>query len=132
ENRARSQSGPRIGWPAPASSEDAIDDAEFDLATLAPLAPGSGQYLKKLRGRPVQSLRARWARWHKPWKAADGLIVEEIGSDALSRYLLSQRAWSPSVLQQYARCPYRFALRGILGLRAAEQPASIQHMDPAT
>ena len=93
---------------------------------------GPGQYLKKLPGRSVESLRARWARWHKPWKAADGLMVEEIGSDALTPYLLTNRAWSPSVLQQYARCPYRFALRGIFGLREAERPTGIQRMDPAT
>jgi ATP-dependent helicase/nuclease subunit B len=132
ELRARSATQTRIGWPAPADAADAIDDAEFDLATLAPLAKGSGQYLKRLPGRSVESLRLRWTRWHKPWKAADGLFIEEIGSDALARYQLSERAWSPSVLQQYARCPYRFALRGILGLRPAEQPTGIQRMDPAT
>jgi len=131
ETRARTVTQTRIGWPAPRDASSAIDDAEFDLATLAPLAAGSGQYLKRLPGRSVESLRARWARWHKAWKAADGLVVEEIGSDALTPYRLSQRAWSPSVLQQYARCPYRFALRGIYGLRAAEMPAGIQRMDPA-
>ena len=131
EARARSATQTRIGWPAPAKAADAIDDAEFDLATLAPLAKGSGQYLKSLPGRSVPSLRARWTRWHKAWKAADGLIVEEIGSDALQAYSLKARAWSPSVLQQYARCPYRFALRGIHGLRPPERPAGIQRMDPA-
>jgi RecB family exonuclease len=70
-------------------------------------------------------------RWHKPWKPADGLLIEEIGSDALKPYRLTERAWSPSVLQQYARCPYRFALRGILGLRPADRPEGIQRMDPA-
>jgi RecB family exonuclease len=132
ETRARAATGTRIGWPAPPDPADALDDAEFDLATLAPLAPGSGQYLKSLPGRAVHSLRARWVRWHKPWKAADGLFIEEIGSDALKPYLLSTRPWSPTVLQQYARCPYRFALRGIHGLRPAEQPGGIQRMDPAT
>jgi hypothetical protein len=132
ESRARSATQTRIGWPAPVFAAEAIDDAEFDLATLAPVAKGSGQYLKSLPGRSVDSLRARWARWHKPWKAADGLFIEEIGSDALKPYSLSQRAWSPSVLQQYARCPYRFALRGIHGLRPAEKPVGIQRMDPAT
>jgi ATP-dependent helicase/nuclease subunit B len=131
EARARSATSTRIGWPAPPDPRDAIDDAEFDLATLAPRERGSGQYLKKLPGRAVESLRARWARWHRSWKAADGLIVEEIGSDALSSYRLSARAWSPSVLQQYARCPYRFALRGIVGLRPAEWPAAIERLDPA-
>jgi RecB family exonuclease len=132
ELRARSAIETRIGWPAPADAAAAIDDAEFDLATLAPRADGSGQYLKSLPGRSVESLRTRWARWHKPWKSADGLVVPEIGDDALAPYLLTQRAWSPSALQQYARCPYRFALHGIFGLRAAERPAGIQRMDPAT
>lgn len=131
ETRARSATRTRIGWPAPPDAADAIDDAEFDLATLAPLVKGSGQYLKSLPGHAVASLRVRWMRWHKPWKPADGLFIEEIGSDALKAYRLTARAWSPSVLQQYARCPYRFALRGIFGLRSAERPAGIQRMDPA-
>ena len=132
ESRARSATLTRIGWPAPPNAAEAIDDAEFDLATLAPLAKGSGQYLKSLPGRSVHSLRARWSRWHKPWKAADGLVVEEIGSGALSSYRLSERAWSASALQQYARCPYRFALHGIYGLSPAERPSGIQRMDAAT
>jgi ATP-dependent helicase/nuclease subunit B len=132
EALARSATGTRIGWPAPAKAADAIDDAEFDLATLGPLAPGSGQYLKSLPGRAVASLRARWMRWHKAWKAADGLFVETIGDEALKSYGLGTRAWSPSALQQYARCPYRFALRGIFGLHPAERPEGIQRMDPAT
>jgi CRISPR/Cas system-associated exonuclease Cas4 (RecB family) len=132
EEQARSRIGTRIGWPAPANPSDAIDEVEFDLATLAPLTPGSGQYLKRLPGRAVESLRARWTRWHKPWKAADGLIVDEIGSDAMKPYGLKARAWSPSALQQYARCPYRFALHGVFGLRPVERPVGIQRMDPLT
>ena len=132
EQQARSATRTRIGWPAPPDAADALDDAEFDLATLAPLASGSGQYLKSLPGRAVASLRARWTRWHKQWKPADGLVIEEIGSTVLTPYLLSARAWSPSLLQQYARCPYRFALRGILDLHPAEQTPGIQRMDAAT
>ncbi len=131
EARARSATRTRIGWPAPADPASAIDDAEFDLATLAPLVKGSGQYLKSLPGRAVASLRARWMRWHQSWKAADGLFIEEIGSHALKAYRLTERPWSPTLLQQYARCPYRFALRGIFGLRPADRPTGIQRMDPA-
>jgi CRISPR/Cas system-associated exonuclease Cas4 (RecB family) len=131
EERARSRTETRIGWPAPVDPMEAIDDAEFDLATLAPRAAGAGQYLKSLPGRSVAALRARWMRWHKPWKGADGLMVEEIGSDTMKPYPLGERAWSPSLLEQYARCPYRFALRGILGLRPADRPVGIQRMDPA-
>ena len=91
EDRARQSTRTRIGWPAPPDPADAIDDAEFDLATLAPLTKGSGQYLKSLPGRAVDSLRVRWMRWHKPWKAADGLFIEEIGSQALAP-ICSRRA----------------------------------------
>ena len=133
EARARHASREiRIGWPAPPDPADALDDAEFDLATLLPRTKGAGQYLKSLPGRAVDSLRARWVRWHRPWKAADGLFVEEIGSDILAPYRLTSRAWSPSALQQYARCPYRFALSGIYGLRAADQAAGIERLGRAT
>lgn len=132
EERARAATETKIGWPAPKCPADAIDDAEYDLATLAPRAPGSGQYLNRLPGRAIPALRARWVRWHKPWKAADGLFIEEIGSDALNAFRLAARPWSPSALQQYARCPYRFALHGIFGLRPQERPQGIQRLDPAT
>ncbi len=132
DERARAATQSRIGWPAPVNPSDAIDDAEFDLATLAPRAAGSGLYLKQLPGRSVESLRSRWARWHKAWKPADGLIVEQIGSDTLAPYFLAARPWSPSALQQYPRCPYRFALRGIFGLRTADRPTGVQRMDPIT
>jgi ATP-dependent helicase/nuclease subunit B len=133
EARARVATATRIGWPAPRDPNDAIDDAEFDLATLEPRREGSGLYLKKLPGRAVDSLRARWMRWDpKRWRPADGLVVEEIGSDLMKLYSIKQRAWSPSLLEQYARCPYRFALRGIHGLSEAARPEALQRMDPAT
>jgi ATP-dependent helicase/nuclease subunit B len=132
EEHARAATETKIGWPAPKEAANAIDDAEFDLATLAPRSPGSGQYLKRLPGRAVDALRSRWLRWHKPWKPADGLVIDEIGSDALKTYQLSARAWSPSALQQFARCPYRFALHGIFGLRPTDRAVAIQRMDPAT
>src|SRR6185312_16027230 len=97
EERARVATKTRIGWPAPAQAADAIDDAEFDLAALADRAEGSGLYLKKLPGRAVESLRARWMRWHRTWRAADGLNVEEIGSGLMKPYGLRTRAWSPSM-----------------------------------
>lgn len=133
EERARVATATRIGWPAPLEVKDAIDDAEFDLATLAPRTEGCGLYLKKLPGRAVDSLRVRWMRWdRKRWRAADGLIVEEIGSDLMKPYRLKQRAWSPTQLEQYARCPYRFALKAIHGLSERESPAALESMDPAT
>jgi ATP-dependent helicase/nuclease subunit B len=45
---------------------------------------------------------------------------------------LSARAWSPSSLQHFAACPYRFALHGIYGLRPREEASPIEQMDPMT
>lgn len=132
EEHALAATRTRIGWPAPPDPQNAIDDAEFDLATLGPRQQGAGEYLKRLPGRSVASLRTRWYRWHKPWKPADGLIIEEIGNDDLGRYRPTLRAFSPSTLQQYARCPYRFALRAIHQLRPLDRPGALQRLDPAT
>jgi ATP-dependent helicase/nuclease subunit B len=132
QEQARARTTTRIGWPAPANPAVAIDDAEYDLATLAAKAPGSGEYLKRLPGRAVDSLRVRWRRWHKPWRAADGLIVEEIGDPVLEQHRPAKRAYAVSALQQFARCPYRFALHSIFHLRTREKLAGIQRIDPAT
>jgi ATP-dependent helicase/nuclease subunit B len=132
EQQARAGATTRIGWPAPQDLAAAIDDAEFDLATLAPRAKGTGEYLKHLPGRAVPALRARWYRWHKPWKPADGLIVEEIGDPVLDSYRLTKRAYSVSALQQFARCPYRFALQSIFQLRPQETASRIQRIHPDT
>ncbi|HTU48500.1 MAG TPA: PD-(D/E)XK nuclease family protein [Bryobacteraceae bacterium] len=132
EQQARAGATTRIGWPAPQDPAAAIDDAEFDLATLAPRTKGTGEYLKHLPGRSVHALRARWYRWHKPWKPADGLIVEEIGDPALPAYRLAKRPYAVSALQQFARCPYRFALHSIFQLRPQDTVSRIQRIHPDT
>ncbi|HVK69561.1 MAG TPA: PD-(D/E)XK nuclease family protein, partial [Polyangium sp.] len=71
ERDAASASGARLAWPAPAQPEDAIDDAEHDLAMLGRLlhggeeaeAAGRAQYLLDLNPHLARSLRARSARW---------------------------------------------------------------------
>jgi ATP-dependent helicase/DNAse subunit B len=45
---------------------------------------------------------------------------------------LTQRAWSASSLEQFSRCPYKFALHGILGLKPREESAALEQLDPLT
>ena len=45
---------------------------------------------------------------------------------------MAARAWSPSSLQQFAVCPYKFALHGIYRLRPREEAAPLEQMDPLT
>jgi ATP-dependent helicase/nuclease subunit B len=137
EGDARAGAETSAGWPAPKDQRDAIDAAEFDLATLRPAlrqshAPGLGAYLTRVDGPLANALRARWLRWNeKEWKGPDGIVNIDLDTQfLLAQYSLRRKAYSPSTLQEFASCPYRFALKVIHGLRPMERPAMLQRMDP--
>ncbi len=120
---------------------DAMDDAEFDLATLADLfsrpaadTVGHGRFLLDLNPRLHRSLRNRYARWtSRRFSAADGLIDGDSSlAPAFATQLLDQRSYSPTALQSFAACPYRFALRSLLRLRPRERAERLEQLDPLT
>ncbi len=126
----------RIDWPAPADPERAIDDLEFDLALLKPAfadgTPGAASYLGELNKYAVQSLRARYRRWSNAWRHADGFVQMDEGEmGSLRKHRLTVRSWTPSDLEEFAVCPYRFALRGILRLQPMPIAEPPQRMDPS-
>jgi hypothetical protein len=108
----------RVGWPAPASPDDAIDDAEHDLALLDRLLGlepednvGAAHYLLGANPHLARALRSRARRWQRRWSPADGLVdASPAARLALSAHGLGARSYSPTALQQYAACPYRFFL----------------------
>jgi RecB family exonuclease len=139
--RARGDDGVRLGWPAPARPEDAIDDAEYDLALLAPLLDadpettrGTARYLLGANVHLARALRARARRWWRSqWTYADGLVdADELGRAALARHQLSARSFSPTALQNFATCPYRFFLQAVHRLQPREEPIAIETLDPLT
>ncbi len=138
--RAAASAPARLDWPAPANPRDAIDDAEYDLAALnASLklrgvqATGSARYLMQTNEALSRSLRTRWRRWHPSWSSADGLVDPDSATlRALETHRFARRSYSPSSLQQFAACPYRFLLHAVLQLRPREQPARLEQMDPLT
>jgi CRISPR/Cas system-associated exonuclease Cas4 (RecB family) len=140
KHRAARGASVRLGWPAPRDARDAIDDAEYDLASLdaalglpAGKAHGRGAFLLNANPHLARSLRARWKRWKKAWTTADGLVdPDETVLRALAAHRLSNRSWSASALQQYSACPYRFLLYGIYQLRLREQSTPLDQMDPLT
>lgn len=138
---AAQNSGAELAWIAPEHHEDAIDDIEFDLSVLRPLLTadpkqvrGAGRYLLELSPDLGRSLRSRWARWHqRKWSAADGICEATDQTKAqLSQYRLTSRAYSPTALQAFAACPYKFLLSAIHRLAAREESLPLQMLDPLT
>jgi ATP-dependent helicase/DNAse subunit B len=140
EKRAAASAPARLDWPAPANSREAIDDAEYDLAALnaslklrGAAASGSARYLMQSNEALTRSLRTRGRRWRNFWSSADGLVDPDAATlQALETHRLAKRSYSPSSLQQFAACPYRFLLHAVFQLRPREHPARLEQMDPLT
>ena len=131
ERQAREAAPARLNWPAPRETADAIDAVEYDLVTLKDSR--GARYLVETNEPLARSLRARWKRWAMKWTDVDGLITRDAEAiTALEGHRLRSRAWSASSLQQFAVCPYKFALHGIYGLRPRDEAVSIEQMDPLT
>ncbi|HWL85331.1 MAG TPA: PD-(D/E)XK nuclease family protein, partial [Polyangiaceae bacterium] len=136
--RAERVGGARIGWPAPVQARDAVDAAEHDLSLLESILKkpeaetiGTARYLLSANPHLARALRTRARRWHPNWFSADGLLeVKGEAREALDAHVLSARSYSPTALQHFAACPYRFVLQAIHRLSAREEPAPIDELDP--
>jgi ATP-dependent helicase/nuclease subunit B len=136
EARTREAAAARLSWPAPKTAAEAIDDAEFDLVRLGGKSGGrywGARYLIDANGHLARSLRTRWGRWRPSWKEGDGLITGDTAAlAALGEQRLHARGWSPSALESFATCPYKFALNGVFRLRPREDAAPLEELDPLT
>ena len=138
--RAGSDSRARVGWPAPEGPADAIDNAEFDLAVLNKLVDadpattiGAAHYLLSANPHLGRALRARARRWLRRWTPNDGLVDPDAAErEALARHQLAARSYSPTALQNFAACPYRFFLQAIHRLAPREEIESLEVIDPLT
>ena len=128
----------RIGWPAPPDPAHAIDEAEHDLALLDSIlqrsedeAIGTARYLLSANPHLGRALRFRARRWLRNWTPADGLIEpSEPASEVLRQHQLESRSYSPTALERYAECPYRFFLQAIHRLAPREVAVAIDEMNP--
>lgn len=138
--RAERVADTRVGWPAPRSPEEAIDEAEHDLALLEGLlaqeeeeSVGTARYLLDANPSLARALRFRARRWLPRYTQADGLIDPGTGGRAaIAEQRLGARPYSPTALQHFAACPYRFFLSAVQRLRPREEPVAIDEMDPLT
>jgi RecB family exonuclease len=139
-SRAEAGSSARRGWPAPEHPEQAIDATEYDLAVLARLREadpaanaGAAAYLLSANPHLRRALRARGRRWLRRWTAADGLVdPDDETLQALARHRMGARSFSPTALENFAACPYRFLLQAIHALRPREEIEALERIDPLT
>ena len=141
EERAARGSESILGWPAPRRAETAIDAAEFDLSVLEPLLRGTdqdvtsrGRYLVHTNERLARALRVRFRRWQDKLSSADGLVhaTHPKTAEALAGERLRKRSYSPTALQNFAACPYRFLLASVHRLRPRDEVAWLEQLDPLT
>ena len=135
--RAETATSARLGWPAPTDPADAIDEAEYDLALLNRLeargqeSPGAARHLVTANPFLARALRTRYQRWGRTWTASDGLLSHSEPVRAImAKHTLGLRSYSPTALQNYAKCPYRLFLQSIHGLAPREIPEAIDALDP--
>src|SRR6185436_11577232 len=137
--RAEVVGGARLGWPAPARPGLAIDAAEHDLALLQSILErpanetvGMARYLLDANVHLARALRFRGRRWNvKAWTRADGLVdPDPLAKPALAMHQLGARSFSPTALQHYAACPYKFVLNAIHKLSPREDPDMLEELDP--
>ncbi len=140
QRRAERVGDARVGWPAPRRPTDAIDQAEHDLALLDGLldrdeekSVGTARYLLGANPHLGRALRFRGRRWRGGWTVADGIVRPSAAARrALRRHALAERSYSPTALQHYAACPYRFFLQAVLRLAPREVPVALEDVDPLT
>jgi len=136
--RAEEIGAARLGWPAPSRPAQAIDAAEHDLALLQSILDrsesetvGRARYLLDANPHLKRALRFRARRWIKNFTRADGLVdLDPLAKPALLAHGLAARSFSPTALQHYAACPYKFVLSALHKLAPREEPLPLEELDP--
>jgi len=94
-------------------------------------AIGSARYLLSANPHLARALRFRARRWVPGWTSADGLYrpIPE-AREALKAHAFSARSFSPTALQHYAACPYKFVLSALHKLAPREEPLRLEELNP--
>src|SRR4029453_19208776 len=94
-------------------------------------AIGTARYLLSANPHLARALRFRARRWIKRWTPADGLVDPSPAAvEAIKAHWLDQRSYSPTALQNYAACPYKFLLYAVYKLGPREVPVAIDELGP--
>ena len=77
------------------------------------------------------AVTARAARWSTALTRHDGVMIGDAAAKlAAATQFARAKAVSPSRLETYATCPYRYFVRYALGVDAVKEPEEIERIDP--
>lgn len=120
----------------PAEPEDALDVLEYDLLQADRLVAGSSRsslnYLPALSPFFDSALVAEAARWgQKTFTNYDGMLEDLWSRTQLDRRFGDNRtSFSPTALECYARCPFRFFIENLLRVCPLEEPDLFARLSP--
>lgn len=120
----------------PSDSTDALDLLEYDLGRADEVVQGRGlaplNYLSSLSPFFSRSLRAEGERWGKrSFTDFDGVLQGAKAQAYLrQRYPKERTIFSPTRLEIYARCPYRYFLEVLLRISSLEEPDRFGTLSP--
>lgn len=115
--------------PGAPSRAEALTEAEYNLTLLAEDRPLAVAWLGEHHGAFRRSLAAWAARWRdRALTPYDGLLGNGARAILLRRAGL-EGSVSPSRLETYATCPFRFFLGYLLRVRPVEEPELLERID---
>jgi RecB family exonuclease len=111
-----------------AELEQALSEEDYDRTLLESERCVGARALAQARPAFAHSralIRDRWAEVLTPY---DGVLEATDTRELLARAWGEERAFSPTGLEGYATCPYRFFLSHVLGTGSVEEPEEIERI----
>ncbi len=106
----------------------ALSAGEYDR-TLMGVTPALGQAVLQRRAPGFARGRQAWeARWRNPALTVWDGTLDPAGRDAIAKSARLTGVLSPTRLETYAVCPYRFFLQSVLRLTEIEEPETVERI----
>jgi RecB family exonuclease len=120
----------RLGADRP---DRALTLVERDITVLEESQPLGTEILHRLAPATRRADELRRARWgDRSFTSFDGVVGGDEAVAAIAAWLADSAPLSPTILEAYATCPYRFFLGRLLRVKPLEDPAAIVELSPLT
>jgi RecB family exonuclease len=129
--RFAAKHGRRIpsGRLTPTDAREALTELGYVRALLEDGSPVGVALLRRRLTRYDDVTAAEDAHWTTVYGPHDGVLSPE-GAEHLDGHAAFGRPFSPTSLEQYAKCPQRFFLSRVMGVRRDEEPEEVLRISP--